>query len=804
MPSSSNLSEMEIERHSSSLRKSKKARSRSPSKKSSSKSTVRDEGEISSEEEELIIKKKRKHHSKSSRSPSVTKSRKHRSKKSRSRSRSSSRSKKHRSKKSRSASRESSKSSRKHHKRNKSNTEDRHKHSNHRRHDHDDKKNGHQSKDHETVSKSSESESRHREQEARMKEHEHQKQRELDQRRRQAEHESKYREEARARHDHNERNSHQSHSRNHSHRHRSRSNDRRVKRSRSNENGNNRHNSTRERADNYRNGSYNKKKEIKPEKEAHNENNVDDEDDDEIQDIDINSEEEDEEAIIERRRKERERLLKKLKAEFNAETQVDENSVDSSTASPFSRQKESANEEEPDEDVEEKIDQFDFEETMNAKKFTISSNSASTNQLQSLTNVSSSFNSGLVNKLDDQELKNGIQENDAEILKEKKMTVSTFDMFASDDEYETGTKNNALLNQKNRGMAGGNNGSLLYDNWDDSEGYYKINIGENLNNQYSVYSCTGQGVFSNVVRARDLNKNNLEVAIKIIRNNHITHKSGIKELEYLNKLKEADPEDKFHCLRLFDTFYHKQHLCIVLEPLSMNLREVLKKYGKNVGLHITAVRSYARQLFRALKLLKKCQILHADIKPDNILVNESKLVLKLCDFGSASDASDCDITEYLVSRFYRAPEIIMGMPYEYGIDLWSVAVTLYELYTGKIMFNGRSNNEMLKQFMDFRGKMSNKFIKRAVLKEKHFDSDCNFIFMETDKITKLEKVSVLANIPVTRELSKDITTNSRMPDDQAKKISQLRDLLDKILVIDTTKRYTIRQAIAHPFVDDKY
>lgn len=135
------------------------------------------------------------------------------------------------------------------------------------------------------------------------------------------------------------------------------------------------------------------------------------------------------------------------------------------------------------------------------------------------------------------------------------------------------------------------------------------------------------------------------------------HKSGLKELEYLRKLNDSDPEDKFHCLRLLSSFYHKQHLCLVFEPLSMNLREVLKKYGKNVGLHITAVRSYTRQLFRALRLLKKCEILHADIKPDNILVNESKLVLKLCDFGSATDASDCEPTEYLVSRFYRAPEI---------------------------------------------------------------------------------------------------------------------------------------------------
>lgn len=106
----------------------------------------------------------------------------------------------------------------------------------------------------------------------------------------------------------------------------------------------------------------------------------------------------------------------------------------------------------------------------------------------------------------------------------------------------------------------------------------------------------------------------------------------------------------------------------------MNLRDVLKRFGKDVGLNMRAVRAYAHQMFLALSLMRKCSLVHADIKPDNVLVSptssdaasgpkliiqvsENKATLKVCDFGSASDVADGDITPYLVSRFYRAPEI---------------------------------------------------------------------------------------------------------------------------------------------------
>ena len=110
-------------------------------------------------------------------------------------------------------------------------------------------------------------------------------------------------------------------------------------------------------------------------------------------------------------------------------------------------------------------------------------------------------------------------------------------------------------------------------------------------------------------------------------------------------------------------------------------------------------------------------------------------MLKICDLGSASDASDNEITPYLVSRFYRAPEIILGMPYDFAIDVWSVGCTLYELYTGKILFTGRTNNQMLRSIMDCRGKFTTKMLKRSQFAHVHFDEMANFRSVEQDKLT---------------------------------------------------------------------
>lgn len=391
-----------------------------------------------------------------------------------------------------------------------------------------------------------------------------------------------------------------------------------------------------------------------------------------------------------------------------------------------------------------------------------------------------------------------------------------FDMFADDDEVS-----NTIIKTDEQAIMATNDNPNLTDNWDDAEGYYRVQIGELLDSRYSVFGYTGQGVFSSVVRARDNNKGNHELCIKIIRNNEIMHKTGLKELDILRRLNNADPDDKYHCLILYRHFFHKKHLCLAFESLSMNLREVLKKYGKNVGIHIVAVRSYAQQLLFALKLMKKCNIVHADIKPDNILVNESKSLLKLCDFGSASLVSENEITPYLVSRFYRyvfhqflyifhfliynyfrAPEIIMGLKYDFNLDLWSVGTTIYELTTGKIMFPGHSNNQMLKLFMELKGKIPNKLVRKGQFRAQHFDDQCNFLSHETDKVTQKDKVTVMPVVTKTRSLSQELRGGERLSPENHARVTNLIDLLDKVHMIDPHKRPTISDCLSHPFITE--
>lgn len=118
--------------------------------------------------------------------------------------------------------------------------------------------------------------------------------------------------------------------------------------------------------------------------------------------------------------------------------------------------------------------------------------------------------------------------------------------------------------------------------------------------------------------------------------------------------------------------------------------------------------------------MHKQGFVHTDLKPDNVLVSGDSQKIRLGDFGSAIKVPEdlpSVLNEYLVSRYYRAPEIILGLQQEandiFAIDVWSAAVTLYELYTGKLLFDGRNNGELLHQIVDMCGRPNAKLLKKA-------------------------------------------------------------------------------------------
>lgn len=399
------------------------------------------------------------------------------------------------------------------------------------------------------------------------------------------------------------------------------------------------------------------------------------------------------------------------------------------------------------------------------------------------------------------------------------------DMFDLASDTDSPNKKRQKTETDKKGRKGQKLDQKLLDKWDDEENYYKTIIGEVLHDKYKVVDHLGKGVSATVVKVEEIGEEegdedhkdgnsgsskfheNDGLAVKIIRSNDAMRKIGDREgkiIELLNKHQTSKS-----IIGLVDRFDHKGHLCLVFEGMHSNLRDILKEFGRNQGINIRAVRLYARQIFTSLKILRDCHVLHGDFKPDNVLVNANRSSTRLCDFGAAVEANKDQKTwtepmPYLASRFYRAPELILGAPFDYGVDMWSAGCTLYELYTGCILFAGSSNNHMIKCIMDVRGKFSHKLLKKGKFADKYFDENLDFKSEEVDPhsgqlITHtLRYTQNQAPLPVKKLLGKCRETGSDI-------ILQghLIDLLDKLFTLNPEKRITPAQALEHPFCQDR-
>jgi serine/threonine-protein kinase PRP4 len=378
-------------------------------------------------------------------------------------------------------------------------------------------------------------------------------------------------------------------------------------------------------------------------------------------------------------------------------------------------------------------------------------------------------------------------------------TVAAYDLFGDEEAPDLG-----LLEGQDRLIDDVDAG--LEEDGKDEEGYYSARSGDMFcKGRYQVVSAVGRGVFSSVLRAKDTHRFDADVAIKVIRNNETMTKLAQRERALLEELRAGDPDDKKHIVKLLHSFKHKGHTCFVFDQYDANLRDVIKKFGKGVGINIAAVRSYGKQMLIGLLHMGKCSIMHADIKPDNVLVNKGRNIVKICDLGSASKVEECEITPYLVSRVYRAPEIILGHKYDAAIDLWSVACCLFELYTGKYLFPGRDNNSMLRHIQDTCGPFNPRMLRKCMFRELHFTDEMVFVTKEKDPATKKMIFRNIKYTGPTKDLMKMLCPEGTedFSVDELRRIQLFKDVLEKMLVLDPTKRSAAKDILNHLFFTTK-
>ncbi|KZT11457.1 uncharacterized protein LAESUDRAFT_692333 [Laetiporus sulphureus 93-53] len=319
--------------------------------------------------------------------------------------------------------------------------------------------------------------------------------------------------------------------------------------------------------------------------------------------------------------------------------------------------------------------------------------------------------------------------------------------------------------------------------YDDERGDYLVVNHDHLAYRYEVIDTLGKGSFGQVLHCRD-HYTGESVAVKIIRNKKRFHHQALVEIKILDSLRKWDQDEKHHVIKMTENFYFRGHLCIAMELLSINLYELIKANGF-AGFTTALIRRFTSQMLQSLCLMRHHRIVHCDLKPENVLLRHpAKSAIKVIDFGSSCFEHE-KIYTYIQSRFYRSPEVILGMNYHMAIDMWSLGCILAELYTGYPIFPGENEQEQLSCIMEVLGVPDKDFINRSSRKR---------LFFERVDTTGAPRPVVNSKGRRRRPGARTLAQVLRCDDEH------FVDFISKCLVWDPEKRIKPQAALRHPFI----
>jgi serine/threonine protein kinase len=350
--------------------------------------------------------------------------------------------------------------------------------------------------------------------------------------------------------------------------------------------------------------------------------------------------------------------------------------------------------------------------------------------------------------------------------------------------------------------------------------------------QYLVEGVLGSAAFSTAYKCVDLNSEEDSsgcqelVCLKVIKNTKDFFDQSLDEIKILELLRQTGKCHENFIVEMRTFFYHREHLVIVTELLRQNLFEFGKfilDSGEEPYFTITRLSFITRQCLIALNFVHGIGLVHSDVKPENILLSSySRAQAKVIDFGSSCYLTDRQ-SSYIQSRSYRAPEVVLGLPYDGRIDIWSLGCVVAEMFTGEVTFQNDSIVSMLSRIeaicgpfpphMIAQGRQSSRFFTRCGLlfeKVTHDndgsnDSDSADSGNDDDEkrkpahldIFQPKRTTLAARLGFVPDLMEKFDSGKPLPRDE-KRQALFCDLVRKLLTINPENRLTAAEALEHP------
>jgi len=321
----------------------------------------------------------------------------------------------------------------------------------------------------------------------------------------------------------------------------------------------------------------------------------------------------------------------------------------------------------------------------------------------------------------------------------------------------------------------------------DSNKFHQIVVHNNVftvPRRYTDLKFLSAGAQGTVVSALDLVSNE-RVAIKKMQHPFTTEmnaKRAYREFVLLTSMIHPNIITLKSAFTPDENLAHFREVYLVMELMNYNLADVIKE----VGLDHKRISFFVYAMLVAIRHLHQEKIIHRDLKPTNVVVN-AKCELKILDFGlaRAQDEMNNRMSQYVVTRYYRAPEVIVGMEYGPKVDVWAIGCIFAEMIIRRVLFPGTDRINQWTKIVELRGCPDKAFIDR----------------LEPTTATYIRSL---------RQPGKQI--QEFIPNNEALKATEkapltmenARDLMDKMLKLDPNDRISVEEAIMHPYVKQWY